>query len=169
MAPVRLRVVGKRGAVVRSGAALDSAKVVTLARGSFVFAAGGYDAGASRVCVVAEGRSRGWVSAKVLEIAPLSFIEARRSALQVVARFLDGPSLCRARLWGREARACGERWAKVACVWQRRPVPDGWRRSTVDWLKFRSASATAEASLDARGTGASFLSTSRRGAEASLP
>ena len=34
MAPVRLRVVGKRGAVVRSGAALDSAKVVTLARGT---------------------------------------------------------------------------------------------------------------------------------------
>ena len=100
MAPVRLRVVGKRGAVVRSGAALDSAKVVTLARGSFVFAAGGYDAGASRVCGVAEGRSRGWVSAKVLEIAPLSFIEARRSSLQLVARFLDGPSLCRARLWG---------------------------------------------------------------------
>ena len=36
MAPIRLRVVGKKGAVVRAGEALDSAKVATLARGSTV-------------------------------------------------------------------------------------------------------------------------------------
>ena len=94
MAPIRLRVVGKKGAVVRAGEALDSAKVATLARGSFVYAQG-YDAAASRLRVATPDGRGGWASAKVLESAPLSFCEARRAPLLLVARCLDGASLGR--------------------------------------------------------------------------
>ena len=138
MAPIRLRVVGKKGAVVRAGEALDSAKVATLARGSFVYAQG-YDAAASRLRVATPDGRGGWASAKVLESAPLSFCEARRAPLLLVARCLDGASLGRLRRCGREPKACAERWAKAACAAQRTKPPSDWRRSTVDWLTYVGA------------------------------
>ncbi|KAH8060202.1 hypothetical protein JL722_5165 [Aureococcus anophagefferens] len=138
VAPFRLRVVGKKGAVVRAGEALDSAKVATLARGSFVYAQG-YDAAASRLRVATPDGRGGWASAKVLESAPLSFCEARRAPLFLVARCLDGASLGRLRRCGREPKACAERWAKAACAAQRTKPPSDWRRSTVDWLTYVGA------------------------------
>lgn len=124
--------IGKRGAVMREGKALESALVGTLAHGSVAVFVSGGDEG--RVKVSSKGLV-GWVSLKVLKRSR-SVLEEDALATALVSRWTDGWCVGLLGCSSRTLRKSREKMAKIACKWQGCEPPEAWRRSTVDWLKY---------------------------------